>query len=205
MSIALKATETQVSDTIVRVESLNCLLVVTCWKIAGLLALLSVVFFYVSSLFHMLFRVRYGTGLYDLLIFAFLHFHALMWLLVFCVPFSRCYVVVCTVVCDCGISWYELSSDQGLDCWTGMKVSKGAKIRNRYNQVPHLTQDTYGKVTNSQWTPQTRAKRSALSYGSGNINPVVQALTLGQSKNIDSVLSFGYYGPIVIKNIETGV
>ena len=30
------------------------------------------------------------------------------------------------------------------------KVSKGAKIRNRYNQVPHPTQDTNGKVTNSQ-------------------------------------------------------
>ena len=44
-----------------------------------------------------------------------------------------------------------------------MKVSNGAKIRNRYNQVPHLTQDTNGKVTNSQKTPQTRAKRSALS------------------------------------------
>ena len=29
-------------------------------------------------------------------------------------------------------------------------VSKGAKIRNRYNQVPHLAQDTNGKVTNSQ-------------------------------------------------------
>ena len=29
-------------------------------------------------------------------------------------------------------------------------VRKGAKIRNRYNQVPHLTQDTEGKVTNSQ-------------------------------------------------------
>ena len=29
-------------------------------------------------------------------------------------------------------------------------VSKGAKIRNRYNQVPHLTLDTNGKVTNSQ-------------------------------------------------------
>ena len=43
------------------------------------------------------------------------------------------------------------------------KVSNGAKIRNRYNQVPHLTQDTIGKVTNSQKTPQTRAKRSALS------------------------------------------
>ena len=44
-----------------------------------------------------------------------------------------------------------------------IKVSKVAKIRNRYNQVPHLTQDTNGKVTNSQKTPQTRAKRSALS------------------------------------------
>ena len=30
------------------------------------------------------------------------------------------------------------------------KVSKGTKIRNRYNQVSHLTQDTNGKVTNSQ-------------------------------------------------------
>ena len=31
-----------------------------------------------------------------------------------------------------------------------MKVSKGARIRNQYNQVPRLTQDTNGKVTNSQ-------------------------------------------------------
>ena len=31
------------------------------------------------------------------------------------------------------------------------KVSKGAKIRSRYNQVPHPTQDTNGKVTNSQF------------------------------------------------------
>ena len=31
-----------------------------------------------------------------------------------------------------------------------IKLSKGTKIRNRYNQVPHLTQDTNGKVTNSQ-------------------------------------------------------
>ena len=30
------------------------------------------------------------------------------------------------------------------------KVSKGAKIRNRYNQVLHLTQDTNGNVTDSQ-------------------------------------------------------
>ena len=33
---------------------------------------------------------------------------------------------------------------------TWLKVSKGAKIRNRYNQVSYLTQDTNGKVTNSQ-------------------------------------------------------
>ena len=31
-----------------------------------------------------------------------------------------------------------------------IKVSKGAKIRTRYNQVPHLTQDTNGDVTHSQ-------------------------------------------------------
>ena len=30
------------------------------------------------------------------------------------------------------------------------KLSKGAKIRNRYNQVPHLTQDTKVKVTNKE-------------------------------------------------------
>ena len=30
------------------------------------------------------------------------------------------------------------------------KVSKGAKVRSRYNKVPHLAQDTNGKVTNSQ-------------------------------------------------------
>ena len=63
----------------------------------------------------------------------------------------------------------SVAPDFALHCikWTlglyGLKVSNGAKIRNRYNQVPHLTQDTNGKVTNSQKTPQTRAKRSALS------------------------------------------
>ena len=30
------------------------------------------------------------------------------------------------------------------------KVRKRAKIRNRYNQAPYLTQDTNGKVTTSQ-------------------------------------------------------
>ena len=33
---------------------------------------------------------------------------------------------------------------------TFIKVRKRAKIKNRYSQVPHLTQDTNGKVTTSQ-------------------------------------------------------
>ena len=31
-----------------------------------------------------------------------------------------------------------------------LQTKKSAKIRDQYNQVPHLTQDTNGKVTNSQ-------------------------------------------------------
>ena len=43
-----------------------------------------------------------------------------------------------------------------------IEVKKGAKSRNRYNQVAHLIQNTNGKESHSK-TPQTRAKRSALS------------------------------------------
>ena len=46
------------------------------------------------------------------------------------------------------------------------KVKKKAKVRNRYNQVPHKTQDTvwYGKVTKMQENITYKgAKRSALS------------------------------------------
>ena len=39
------------------------------------------------------------------------------------------------------------------------KVSKGAKIRKRYNKVPHLTQDTNGKVTNSQLDTANESQR----------------------------------------------
>ena len=37
-------------------------------------------------------------------------------------------------------------------------VSKGAKIRNQYNQGPHLTQDTNGKVTNLQLDPTNESE-----------------------------------------------
>ena len=56
-----------------------------------------------------------------------------------------------------------LGSQRGVSCILVNGSNKVAKISNRYNQVTHLTQDTNGKVTNSQKTPQTRAKRSALS------------------------------------------
>ena len=63
-------------------------------------------------------------------------------------------------ILDCPLP--GVSSKMGL-LSSPKESNKVAKIRNRYNQVPHLTQDTNGKVTNSQKTPQTRAKRSALS------------------------------------------
>ena len=37
-----------------------------------------------------------------------------------------------------------------LEILVRIKVRKRAKIRNRYNQAPHLIQDTKGKVTTSQ-------------------------------------------------------
>ena len=46
-----------------------------------------------------------------------------------------------------------------------IKVSKIAKIRNRYNQVPHLTQDTNGKVTNSEDTTNESQEVSPFPAG----------------------------------------
>ena len=43
-----------------------------------------------------------------------------------------------------------------------MEVSKGAKIRSRYNQVPHPTQDTNGKVTNSQLDTTNESQEDSL-------------------------------------------
>ena len=53
-------------------------------------------------------------------------------------------------------TWLKINFLKCISCFytlgncTQYKVSKDAKIRNRYNQVPHLTHDTNGKVTNSQ-------------------------------------------------------
>ena len=45
---------------------------------------------------------------------------------------------------------YFISTFRKITVGGFVKVSKGAKIVSRYNQVPHLTQDTNGKVTKSQ-------------------------------------------------------
>ena len=45
-----------------------------------------------------------------------------------------------------------------------VKASKGAKMRNRYNQVPHLTQETNGKVTNSQ-LDTTNERQEVIPFG----------------------------------------
>ena len=42
------------------------------------------------------------------------------------------------------------------------KVRKRAKIRTRYNQVPHLTQDTNRKVTNSQLDITNESQKASL-------------------------------------------
>ena len=47
------------------------------------------------------------------------------------------------------------------------KESIGAKIRNRYNQVPHLTQNTNGKVTNSQ-LDTTNESQEVSPFPAGN-------------------------------------
>ena len=48
-----------------------------------------------------------------------------------------------------------------------LKVSQGAKIRNHYNQVPHLTQDTNGKVTKSQ-LDTTNESQEVSPFPAGN-------------------------------------
>ena len=48
-----------------------------------------------------------------------------------------------------------------------LKVSKGTKNTNRYNQVPHLTQDTNGKVTNPQ-LDTTNESQEVSSFPSGD-------------------------------------
>ena len=62
------------------------------------------------------------------------------------------------------------------------KVSKGVKIRNRYNQVPHLTQDTNGKVTNSQ-VDTTNKSQEISPFSAGDHKVHVQRRAQKHSKH----------------------
>ena len=63
------------------------------------------------------------------------------------------------------------------------KVSKGAKIRNRYNQVPYLTQDINGKVTSSQ-LDTTNKKGIANTRQKKNIKDPQKKYRLGMVSKI---------------------
>ena len=56
-----------------------------------------------------------------------------------------------------------------------VKVSKGAKIRYRYNQVPNLTQDTNGKVTDSQLVTTNESQEVSL-FPAGDLKAHINRL-----------------------------
>ena len=62
------------------------------------------------------------------------------------------------------------------------KVSKGANIRNPYNQVPHLTQDTNGKVTKSQ-LDTTNESQEVSPFPAGDHKTHINRRTQGLSKH----------------------
>ena len=62
------------------------------------------------------------------------------------------------------------------------KVSKGAKIRNRYDQVQHLTQDTNGKVTNSE-LDSTNESQEVSPFPAGDHEAHINRRTQTHSKH----------------------
>ena len=66
--------------------------------------------------------------------------------------------------------------------WLTVKVSKGTKIRNRYNQVPHLTQDTNEKVTNSQ-IDTTNESREVSPFPAGDHKTYINRRAQRHSKH----------------------
>ena len=67
-------------------------------------------------------------------------------------------------------------------CKQIIKISEGAKIRNRYNQVPHLTQYTNGKVTNSQ-LPTTSESQEVSPFSAGDHKAHINRRTQRHSKH----------------------
>ena len=63
-----------------------------------------------------------------------------------------------------------------------IKISKGAKIRNRYNQVQHLIQGTDGKVTNSQ-LDTTNESQEVSPFPAGDYKAHINRRTQRYSKH----------------------
>ena len=63
-----------------------------------------------------------------------------------------------------------------------IKVSKGAQIRNRYNQVPLLAQNSNGKVTNSQ-LDITNESQEVSSFPAGDHKAHINRLAQRHSKH----------------------
>ena len=79
-------------------------------------------------------------------------------------------------------------SNTGPDMLEHHKVSTGAKTRNRYNQVPRLTQDTNRNVTNSQLNTTNESKEvSPFQAGDkkAHVNRSAQRQTQDRKKHID--------------------
>ena len=88
----------------------------------------------------------------------------------------QCQVKVQCTICN---SYKHLSA---LHIDTNDKVSKGAKIRIRYNQIPHLTQDTNGKVTNSQ-LDTTNESQEVSPFPAGDNKAYINRCAQRQSKH----------------------
>ena len=58
-----------------------------------------------------------------------------------------------------------------------------AKIRNRYNQAPHLTQDTNGKVTSSQLDITTESQEVS-HFPAGDHKTSINRRTRKNDKNL---------------------
>ena len=63
-----------------------------------------------------------------------------------------------------------------------IEVRKRAKIRNRYNQAPHLTQDTNGKVTTSQ-LDITKERQELSPFPAGDHKASINRRTRKHNKN----------------------
>ena len=76
----------------------------------------------------------------------------------------------------------NISSKQNFNCLVLFKVSKGAKVRNRYDQVPNLTQDTNGKVINSQ-LDTTNESQEVSPFPAGDHKAHINRRAQSQSKH----------------------